>query len=152
MASDLLSTIRDEIDARLRELQPLLAEYERLLVAAQALDHGTGTGLPTAADGALSDAGRAARRGRKPAARKASLTPRRGRTGRAAPSRRSATEETILAVLEHGSHTVGELVVVTAMSATKINGGLRRLASQGAVAKTEREGKIAWALSGSETG
>jgi len=149
MASDLLSTIRDEIDARLRELQPLLAEYERLLVAAQALDHGTGTGLPTAADGALSDARRAARRGRKPSARKASLTPRRGRTGRAAaPSRRSATEETIIAVLEHGSHTVGELVVVTAMSAAKINGSLRRLASQGAVAKTEREGKIAWALSG----
>jgi len=149
MASDLLSTIRDEIDARLRELQPLLAEYERLLVAAQALDHGTGTELPAAADdGALSDAGRAARRGRKPAARKASLTPRRGRTGRAAPSRRSATEETILAVLEHGSHTVGELVVVTAMSATKINGSLRRLASQGVVAKAEREGKIAWALSG----
>ncbi len=148
MASDLLSTIRDEIDARLRELQPLLAEYERLLVAAQVLDHGTGTELPAAAGGALSDAGRAARRGRKPAASKASLTPRRGRTGRAAPSRRSATEETILAVLEHGSHTVGELVVVTAMSAAKINGSLRRLASQGAVAKTEREGKIAWALSG----
>lgn len=148
MASDLLSTIRDEIDARLRELQPLLAEYERLLVAAQALDHGTGTESPAAADGALSDAGRAARRGRKPAARKASLTPRRGRRGSAAPSRRSATEETIIAVLGHGSHTVGELVVVTAMSAAKINGSLRRLTSQGAVAKTEREGKIAWALPG----
>src|SRR5258708_36606364 len=37
MAPDLLSTIRDEIDQRLKELRPLLAEYEHLLGAADAL-------------------------------------------------------------------------------------------------------------------
>jgi hypothetical protein len=35
---DLLTRVRGELDARLRELRPLLAEYERLLVAASALD------------------------------------------------------------------------------------------------------------------
>ncbi|HEX4114517.1 MAG TPA: hypothetical protein VHY18_01425 [Solirubrobacteraceae bacterium] len=59
---------------------------------------------------------------------------------------RDITRETILAALEHGSHTVGELAVVTAMSGPSINGNLRKLVSAGAVVKTEREGKAAWAL------
>ena len=37
MAPDLLSTIGREIDERLNELRPLLAEHEQLLVAADAL-------------------------------------------------------------------------------------------------------------------
>jgi len=57
-----------------------------------------------------------------------------------------APREEILAALEHGSHTVGELAVVTAMSGPNINGNLRRLVSEGAVAKTEREGKVAYVL------
>ncbi len=61
---------------------------------------------------------------------------------------RGAAREAILAALDHGSHTIGELVVVTAMSAPNINGNLRRLLSEGVVAKTEREGKTAWALDG----
>jgi DNA-binding transcriptional ArsR family regulator len=61
---------------------------------------------------------------------------------------RGAAREAILAALDHGSHTVGELVVVTAMSGPNLNGNLRRLASDGAVVKTEREGKTAWALPG----
>jgi hypothetical protein len=59
---------------------------------------------------------------------------------------RGIARETILAALEHGSHTVGELTVVTAMSGPSINGNLRKLVSEGAVVKTEREGKAAWAL------
>jgi hypothetical protein len=59
---------------------------------------------------------------------------------------RDLARETILAALEHGSHTVGELAVVTAMSGPSINGNLRKLVSAGAVVKTEREGKAAWAL------
>ena len=59
---------------------------------------------------------------------------------------RDVARETILAALEHGSHTVGELAVVTAMSGPSINGNLRKLVSTGAVIKTEREGKAAWAL------
>ena len=37
MASDLLSKIRSELDARLGELRPVLSEYERLVAAADAL-------------------------------------------------------------------------------------------------------------------
>jgi hypothetical protein len=51
--------------------------------------------------------------------------------------------------LDHGSHTVGELAVVTAMSAPNVNGNLRRLLVEKAVVKTEREGKAAWALANS---
>jgi DNA-binding transcriptional ArsR family regulator len=68
----------------------------------------------------------------------------RSKPGRAA---RGAAREAILAALEHGSHTVGELAVVTAMSGPNINGNMRRLLDDGVVVKTEREGKIAWALS-----
>ena len=59
---------------------------------------------------------------------------------------RGIARETILAALEHGSHTVAELTVVTAMSGPSINGNLRKLVAEGAVVKTEREGKAAWAL------
>jgi porphobilinogen deaminase len=71
--------------------------------------------------------------------------------GKSKPARaaRGAAREAILAALDHGSHTIGELVVVTAMSGPNINGNLRRLLSEGAVMKTEREGKTAWALVGS---
>lgn len=59
---------------------------------------------------------------------------------------RDVAGETILAALDHGSHTVGELAVVTAMTGPSINGNLRKLVAVGAVVKTEREGKAAWAL------
>jgi hypothetical protein len=59
---------------------------------------------------------------------------------------RGVARETILAALDHGSHTVSELAVVTAMSAPSINGSLRKLVADGAIVKTEREGKAAWAL------
>jgi hypothetical protein len=130
MAPDLLSTIRREIDERLRELHPLVAEHERLLGAADALV-GTGREGSTAM---TKTAPRATRVRKSPA----KLKPARAVRG--------AAREAILAALEHGSHTVGELTVVTAMSGPNINGNLRRLLSEGAVVKTEREGKAAWAL------
>lgn len=58
----------------------------------------------------------------------------------------AAAREAILAALDHGSHTVNELVVVTAMSAASITSGMRRLVADGSVVKTEREGKMAYAL------
>jgi DNA-binding HxlR family transcriptional regulator len=58
----------------------------------------------------------------------------------------TVVREAILGVLEHGSHTIGELVVVTAMSTASLNGDLRKLAAEGVVVKTEREGKTAWSL------
>jgi hypothetical protein len=120
MATDLLSEIRSEIDERLEQLRPAVAEYERLLDAAGALD----------LDGAPSVQPRTARK----------------RTTRKKPAVDAVVREAILGVLEHGSHTIGELVVVTAMSTTSLNGDLRKLAAEGIVVKTEREGKTAWSL------
>jgi DNA-binding transcriptional ArsR family regulator len=165
MAADLLSTIQSEIDARLSELRPLFAEYERLLVAAAALvDPGPVEASADASSGAL-QAPRSARARRAPrgsaagAIRRAAAAPLESSEARdAAPApeapekarperaQRGAAREAILAALEHGSHTVGELAVVTAMSGPNINGNLRRLVSEGAVAKTEREGKVAYVL------
>ncbi len=107
MGADLLSRVRGEIDARLKELRPLVAEYEQLL------------------------AGR--RRAPAPA------RPQRARRG--------AAEQAIMAALEHGSHTVSELVVVTAMSGANIRDNLRRLQAAGTVTRARRDGRTAYALS-----
>lgn len=158
MPLDLLSKIRREIDERLNELRPLLAEHERLLGAAAALEAAGSTAV--AADklerlpvsrGIGSDTDTANSRTAKT---RAAVEPVRSRprsarsVARQKPRRvaRGAASETILAALEHGSHTVGELSVVTAMSGPAINGNLRKLVSEGVVVKTEREGKAAWAL------
>jgi hypothetical protein len=193
MPVDLLSKIREEIDERLHKLRPLIAEYEGLLVAADALvatgegEDGAGengavtepTLTPTkrlsrparvararrgSAAGAIKRAagtnadtmldGRGDGKEVKPAATRAtrktagSVGRGAGATAKEKPasSTRGVARETILAALEHGSHTVGELAVVTAMSGPSINGHLRRLVVEGAVVKTEREGKTAWSL------
>ncbi len=175
MAPDLLSTIRREIDERLSELRPLLAEHERLLSAVEALDIAEDQGdassvsMPAVAKPAAPDESAAARpvrrRARPPATRRGSVI---GAIELAATglveedndkqpivkdkydrSARNAVREVILAALDHGSHTVSELAMVTAMSGPSINGNLRKLVSEGAVVKTEREGKAAWALAAS---
>lgn len=123
MSGDLLARVHDEIDARLRDLRPAVSEYQQLLAAAEDL------GLP---------AGRA--RARSP--RRAPVRAR-AKPGRAA---RGAAAQAIVAALEHGSHTVGELSVVTAMSAANIRANLRRLQAAGTVTRATREGKAAYAL------
>jgi DNA-binding transcriptional ArsR family regulator len=155
MAPDLLSTICREIEERLSELRPRLAEYEQLLVAAEAL---VPTGAATAAQAVPETVPNMpekvtrakTRRARPATARKLApaTTPAKSEPAKPKPPRaaRGAAREAILAALDHGSHTVGELAVVTAMSAPNINGNLRRLAAEGAVVKTEREGKTAYAL------
>jgi DNA-binding MarR family transcriptional regulator len=54
----------------------------------------------------------------------------------------------IIAALEHGSHTVSELAIVTAMRGPIIANNLRRLQQGGTVTRTKREGdgKAAYAL------
>jgi hypothetical protein len=171
MAPDLLSTIRAEIVERMDGLRPLLAEHEQLLVAAQALEAtpGEGSVIDPATNGATRPRTRRAKRaeagtsaaadvpngavngGRAetvskktpPTARKRSAGKKAAKPARAV---RGAAREAILGALEHGSHTVGELAVVTAMAGPNINGNLRRLAAEGVVVKTAREGKAAWAL------
>ena len=82
MAAELLARVRAEIDARLADLRPAVAEYERLLGAADALDAGD------ARAGARSSGEEAP----KPAARaKPARQGQAGRQGQAAwpePSRR----------------------------------------------------------------
>jgi hypothetical protein len=132
MSGDLLVRIRSEIDARLRSLRPAVVEYERLLDAAAA--------------GGSSSA-------RRPSSRARGAAPRRARAAGSGGSpvrprtARSAGEVAVIAALEHGSHTVSELVVVTALSAASVRESLRRLTRAGTVAKSEREGKPAYALS-----
>lgn len=180
MAPDLLSTICREIDERLEELRPLLAERERLLVAADALVAADGEDPAPKASPASGGRGRGrARAGRRGSAagaiKRVAAGPAgveiEGETGEASPApvqgeelqpvkklrrstpkpkmeraARGAAREAILGALEHGSHTVGELAVVTAMSGPNINGNLRRLVAEGVVVRAEREGKAAWAL------
>lgn len=165
MAPDLLSTIQAEIAERMDGLRPLLAEHEQLLVAAEALEstRGGATQAEVSANGAPPRARRARRavvvapgadedldRDARPTSERApkATTRRSAKTSTAKPPRaaRGAAREALLAALEHGSHTVGELSVVTAMSGPNINGNMRRLAAEGVVVKTEREGKAAWAL------
>jgi len=57
-------------------------------------------------------------------------------------------EQAIVAALEHGSHTVGELGVVTAMSGSEIREGARGLLKAGKIVRAKREGRAAYALPG----
>jgi hypothetical protein len=175
MASDLLTQVREEIAVRMSELRPLLAEYERLLAAAAALaagEGGTASARPSggrpaqpsgAAASSATSAPRPTRRGQR--GRRGSATGAIGRMastptaagGRSADGKggevkrerapRGAAQQAIVAALEHGSHTVGELAVVTAMSGPNIRGNLRRLLKERTVTRTKRDGKAAYALS-----
>ena len=141
---DLLSTIRSEIDERLQALRPLLAEHDQLLDALSAIDARTGS---------PSDEASAPTRTATPGpGRPRRSTKATGKSSRSASAKRTraprgAAREAILAALEHGSHTVSELVLVTAMTGPNVNGNLRRLLAEGAIAKTDREGKTAYTLS-----
>jgi hypothetical protein len=173
MAPDLLATIRAEIDARLRELRPVIEEHERLLSAADAL-FSEGSSVvapgPTRAPIVAAAPARGPARGRgRPRrgsaagaiARVASApdaAPDAALGGVPAPEKtaspvrprerapRGAAGEAIVAALEHGSHTVAELVVVTALPAAAIRHDARRLLKRHAIVKIDRDGKTAYAL------
>jgi DNA-binding transcriptional ArsR family regulator len=144
--ADLLTSIRAEIDARLSELRPAIAEYERLSTAAVALAaEGRAAGGPGARAAPRPDAP-----ARAPAKRAPAKTKARPRAARRARRRgdtaQSPTGQAILAALEHGSHTVAELVLVTALPASEIRAALRRLLERRAIVKTDRDGRSAYAL------
>jgi hypothetical protein len=160
MASDLLTTVRSELDARLRELGPLRAEYERLLAAAEALGAtpGGAVAAPNAIErtpsGSPTTPHRRTRRSPVARATKPTRAPARARRPGARGRRRAAqgaARQAIIAALEHGSHTASELVSVTAMTGPNIRNNLRRLLREGTVRKARRDGKSAYALpSGSD--
>jgi hypothetical protein len=131
MAPDLLTKIRGDIDLRLHELRPVLDEYESLLSAAAAVEDEIRAGKRRPSSKPNRAAG--SRNGAGPV-----LGPR---------AVRGAAQQAIIAALEHGSHTVSELAVVTAMSGPSIRQNLRRLTITGTVTRAEREGKLAYALS-----
>ena len=96
---------------------------------------------PEAAVDASTEAGSSPRVAKQPTSRRrAAAAPKRAQRGAAAVA--------ILAALEHGSHTVSELAIVTAMSGAIINNNLRRLQQAGTIARTKRagDGKAAYAL------
>jgi hypothetical protein len=167
-SADLLTRIRAELDARLRELRPLLSEYERLLAAEAALET-SGETAPSAPRGRRpstpaprvstpTSAAPVRRRGRPPGRSPGrprsptAGTPERALTSERAPkakrAQRGAAAAAIVAALEHGSHTVSELGVVTALSGPIIHNNLRRLQHAGAITRTKRpgDGKAAYAL------
>ncbi len=167
MAADLLTTIRAEIDARLGELRPLLAEYERLTSATDALSAegsapsdspGPSGARPSGARSSGARLSGARLSGARPSgavsrprkAAKKTVRPKAARPARGRPSRASIDPvgQAILAALEHGSHTVAELVVVTALPAPGIRDSLRGLRRRQAITKTDRDGKSAYALPG----
>jgi AcrR family transcriptional regulator/DNA-binding MarR family transcriptional regulator len=65
-------------------------------------------------------------------------------------ARLSANQRAILAALEHGAHTVRELVVVTGLSDQTARNNLKGLLVREQVVKTERASKTAYALPSSE--
>jgi DNA-binding transcriptional ArsR family regulator len=65
--------------------------------------------------------------------------------GQRAP--RGTAQQAIVAALEHGSHAVSELAVVTGMRGPSIRENLRRLLAAGAVTRGKREGRAAYELS-----
>jgi predicted Rossmann fold nucleotide-binding protein DprA/Smf involved in DNA uptake len=137
----LLTQIRAELDQRLAQLRPAVSEYEQLLVAARSLGEPPARGSKGSKDpsGSAKKPARAASSGAP--AKRAAAKPARKSAGRGATT---VVGQAILDALEHGSHTVAELVMVTAMSAKEIRGGIRRLETHGKVAKVKRDGKTAY--------
>jgi hypothetical protein len=155
MSVDVLTRVCAEIDARLIKLHPALAEYQRLLDAEQALTTEAEQARAAAAKQKPQRAPKRPRAVRAPAA----SSPRRGRRGsaagaleRAASTPRGASQQAIVAALEHGSHTLGELAAVTAISSSKVRESVRQLQRGGTIARTRREGRVAYALSSPAAG
>jgi hypothetical protein len=57
-------------------------------------------------------------------------------------------QRAIVAALEHGAHTVRELVVVTGMSDQTVRNNVKGLLGLEKVVKVERGGKVAYAVVG----
>jgi hypothetical protein len=141
MAADVLTRVRAEIDARLRELRSAVVEYERLLAAADAIEEEARE--RSAAEPEPADEPVASRKPKAAAKRRVPAAPPAAKLGAA---KLGAAEQAIVAALEHGSHTVGELGVVTAMSGAEIREGARRLLRAGRIVRAKREGRAAYAL------
>jgi hypothetical protein len=143
--SDLLERIRAEIDERMGELLPQVEEHRQLLEAAVSLEVDEESSTQQAKRSYRSTK-------RDPAPVKARRTPttRKRASAKASSGKpragRNATQQAIEAALEHGSHTLSELVLVTAIEARPIRAQLSRLQRSGVIGKVRREGKAAYSL------
>jgi len=124
--ADFLDEKRSEIGARLKELKPLVEEYQRLQAAAAALD-----GVPTT--NVAPRGGRAAR----PAARRRSSSNGTGRRGRPKGSGTRGAEALAL-VKESPGITIPELAEKMGIKQNYLYRVLPGLADDGLVAKDGR--------------
>jgi DNA-binding transcriptional ArsR family regulator len=118
--ADLLDRIRSDVDARLRELRPLVHEHERLQAALRALEGAAG-----AASGRPVAGSTGAERGSVGTARSEPAGPR-------AP--RGANRQAVLAaVRERPGASAAELAAVSGVERTALYGVLRRLLQDGLI-------------------
>ncbi len=135
MPRDLLNRIEDEIDARLRELNPLVSEYDRLTEARESLS-----------DGAPAPERRARSTSRTASRRAGARQPRGGRAagkggGKRAP--RGENRAKLLAVVEERPGvSVGEVAQATGIKKPIVYSTMYKLVETGEVAKTNLEGGL----------
>ena len=129
--SDFLKTKREEIAARLRELEPLVEEYRQLEAASAAL-----AGLP----GTATRAPRTARRGRPAAARPATRGRRSSTTGRRGRPRGSGTRaiQTLELVKSKPGITIPEIASAMGIKQNYLYRVLPGLEKDGKVVKRDR--------------
>jgi transcription initiation factor TFIIIB Brf1 subunit/transcription initiation factor TFIIB len=143
-ASDLPERVGREIEARMHELRPFVDEYEELLAIEETLPAEAARGVASRARAGARTGARAT----KPSVQHVNRASPPAAQRERAP--RGAAAEAIVAALEHGSHTVSELAIVTAMSTQNIRNNLRRLLQAQTISQTKREGKTAYTLSSAE--
>ena len=129
--SDFLKTKRDEIAARLHELEPLVEEYRQLEAASAAL-----AGLPEAA----ARPARTARRGRATAARTTTRARRSSTAGRRGRPRGSGTRaiQTLELVKSKPGITIPEIASAMGIKQNYLYRVLPGLEKDGKVVKRDR--------------
>ncbi|MEA2137654.1 MAG: hypothetical protein QOG56_804 [Solirubrobacteraceae bacterium] len=127
--ADFLDEKRSEIGARLKELKPLVEEYERLVAAAAALD-----GMPATAPGSARGANA---RGSKAPVRRRNSSNGAGRRGRPKGSGTRGAEALAL-VKESPGITIPELAAKMGIKQNYLYRVLPGLADDGLVAKDGR--------------
>ena len=132
--SDFLKTKRDEIAARLSELEPLVAEYRQLEAASAAL-----AGLPGAAARPARPA-RPARRGRATAAKPKARARRASTSGRRGRPRGSGTRaiQTLELVKSKPGITIPEIASAMGIKQNYLYRVLPGLEKDGKVVKRDR--------------
>jgi hypothetical protein len=124
--ADEVRTVRQRVEARLRELEPLVREYDELRALASEL----GIEVPEHADPVAADAGTEERA--------SSSGPRRRRARGNTVSDARRDERLLEALRSNPGATAAELATVLGVSATSLYRPIRDLTSSGSVVKRGR--------------